>query len=298
MQDNIGKREENMRIGVIGLGKLGMCLAGILVQKNEVYGVDIIQRDPKDNEDAELQKMDLKKLVTSTDFSMLKDCEVVFNVVNTPSNLDGSFSNESIYESIEKARPYLNCKVFVVVSTVMPGSCREISKILPCEICYNPEFIRLGHVINDMLNPDFILIGEENKQSGDLIEKIYREITDAPIKRMDLISAEIAKISLNAYITMKISFANVLDEICEKLGGNAKKITEAIGEDKRIGKRYFKPGGAYGGPCFPRDNRAFAVFAGNIPNYAELTDKINKHQAERIGFFTKNKRYGTLNGEG
>lgn len=283
-----------MKIGCIGLGKLGMCLAVVLAQKHEVYGVDIVEMNPNDNEDTDIKNMNLDNLHTSTDFSTLKDCEVIFNIVNTPSKEDGSFSNDYIYDSIKKALPHINCKTFVIVSTVMPGSCEEMSKILPCSVCYNPEFIRLGHVISDMKNADVVIIGEEDKESGDILESLYREIGTFPIHRMDLKSSEISKMALNAYITMKISFANVLDEICEEIGGDAKLITDAIGEDERIGKKYFTPGGAYGGPCFPRDNRAYAVFAKNVLNYSELTDRINIHQSERIGFFTKDKRYGCL----
>ncbi len=286
-----------MKIGVIGLGKLGMCLAGVLAQNHDVYGVDIVQMNPKDNEDKNLQTMNLERLVTSTDFSTLKDCEIIFDVANTPSEPDGGFSNKHLYDSIRKAKPYINGKLFVINSTVMPGSCEEIRRELPCDICYNPEFIRLGHIVSDMQNPDFVLIGEETKQAGDLLEGIYREFTNAPIKRMDLRSAELAKIALNSYITMKINFANILGEICAKKGGNAKLITDAIGTDSRIGKKYLNPGGAFGGPCFPRDNRAFARYAGEILNYASLTDEINKHIAKTIGYFDKRKKYQNVLGE-
>ena len=261
---------------------MGSCFAQVLAEDNEVVGVDPLRKI-------------ISGVTTTMDFSILKDCEVVFNVVNTPSKPDGTFDNKYLYQSIEQAKGYLNCKVFVIVSTVMPGTCEKVRKMLKCKVCYNPEFIRLNSIIEDMKNPDFVLIGEEDKQSGDLVEKIYRKFcNDAPIKRMDWKSAEIAKMALNSYITMKISFANVLDEICDRVGGDAKLITDAIGEDRRIGKEYFNPGGAYGGPCFPRDNRAFAVVAGEILNYSTLTDKINEHQSERIGFFSKDKRYRSL----
>jgi len=284
-----------MNIGVIGLGKLGMCLAGVLAQKHEVYGVDVVEMIPKENEDKDLQQMNLERLIISTDFSMLKDCEVVFNVVPTPSMPDGSFSNKYIYSSIEKSWKHLNCDLYVVTSTVMPGTCNALAKYLPCgDICYNPEFIRLGHVVSDMYKPDFILIGEENKKAGDLLENVYKDIVNAPIKRMGLKSAELAKMALNSYITMKISFANSVNEIANKIGADGETILDAIGEDRRIGTEYFKPGGAYGGPCFPRDNRAFSHVAGDIPNYASLTDKINIHQSKQTGFHNKSKRYSTL----
>lgn len=257
-----------MKIGVIGLGKLGSVLFKVLSKHYEVIGVD-----------------------KGDDFSKLSGCKVVFDVVNTPSLPNGDFSNEYLLSSIETAKPHLTCEVFVVVSTVMPGTCREISKTLDCKVCYNPEFIRLNSIEEDMENPDFVLIGEEDN-CGDVVEGIYKVISlDCPIKRMDLESAELAKISLNSYITMKISFANVLGLIAKKIGADANKITEAIGLDHRIGTAYFTPGGAYGGPCFPRDNIAFANVAGNITNYAGLTDKINKLVAKREGAFSDDEKY-------
>ena len=257
-----------MKIGVIGLGKLGSVLAEVLAEHNEVVGVD-----------------------KGDDFSVLKDCEVVFNVVNTPSLPNGDFSNEFLFKSIEQAKPYLNkYKIFVVVCTVMPGTCRKIRKMLDCKVCYNPEFIRLNSIKEDMKNPDFVLIGEEDGYSGRVIEDIYRQFTDAHIKLMSWESAELAKISLNSYITMKITFANVIGQIAEKIGADAERILNAIGTDHRIGNDYFKHGGAYGGPCFPRDNIVFSNIAGDIKNYAKLTDEINKEIA-KTSYFSNEERY-------
>ena len=282
-----------MKIGVIGLGKLGSCLAQVLTEHNEVVGVDL-----------KLKRIEGVQL-TTTNFERLKDCEVIFNVVNTPSLPNGDFSNKYLFESINQAYDYIHkCKVFVIVSTIMPGTCEQIKERLPwCKICYNPEFIRLNSIIEDMKNPDFILIGEEDEESGDVLEKIYNKIfnertykqcydkTIIPIKHMSLKSAELAKISLNSYITMKISFANTIGRIAKKIGADADKILDAIGQDHRIGTAYFKAGGAYGGPCFPRDNRAFFNVAGDIMNYSNMTDIINKQVAKEIGYFSDDERY-------
>ena len=128
-------------------------------------------------------------------------------------------------------------------------------------------------------------------RSGDKVEEIYKKITNAPIKHMDLRSAELAKISLNSYITMKISFANTIGRISKHLGTDANKILDAIGTDKRIGHEYFKAGGAYGGPCFPRDNKAFGNVAKGTTNYSKLTDQINKEVANESGAFSNDAKY-------
>ncbi|MFH1519338.1 MAG: UDP binding domain-containing protein, partial [Candidatus Omnitrophota bacterium] len=141
---------------------------------------------------------------------------------------------------------------------------------------------------HDFLNPDFILIGEINKKDGDTLEEIYKNTCDNNPKfgRMNLVSAEIAKISLNCYITMKITYANSLAAICEKVpGADSQMITSSIGMDTRIGKKYLKPGLGFGGPCFPRDNVAFAAFArkvGEKAKLAEMVDEVNRDQVRRI----------------
>ena len=127
-------------------------------------------------------------------------------------------------------------------------------------LCYNPEFVALGDVINGLLHPDFILIGESDTRAGDILESIYRRVVgpDANVARMNFVNAELTKISVNTYVTMKISFANMLGEICDRLvGADVSVVTEAIGRDSRIGKKYLKAAVGYGGPCFPRDTIAF-----------------------------------------
>src|SRR5260370_18836184 len=131
-------------------------------------------------------------------------------------------------------------------------------------LCYNPEFIALGNVVEGLLNPDFVLIGESDQRAGDMLVDMYRRVVgdSVPISRMNPVNAELAKISVNTYVTMKISFANMLSEICDNLeGADADIVTRAIGQDTRIGGKYLKGGTGYGGPCFPPDTLPFAVAA-------------------------------------
>jgi UDPglucose 6-dehydrogenase len=187
----------------------------------------------------------------------------------------------------------------VITSTVSPGTTDEnlISLIESVSgkklnkdfgICYNPEFIALGSVINDFLRPDFVLIGESHRFAGDQLVEIYTQVCENRpcISRMSVISAEITKISLNAYVTMKISFANTLANICEAIpGADIDAITKALGADRRISPYFIRGGLSYGGPCFPRDNRAFAAFAkqyGIDAKLAKATDETNKFQVEHL----------------
>ena len=185
----------------------------------------------------------------------------------------------------------------VVHSTTMPGSIggpirqrlerasgRKVGPELG--LCYNPEFIALGDVINGLLHPDFILIGESDKKAGDILEGLYRKVVgpDANIARMNFVNAELTKISVNTYVTMKISFANMLGEICDRLeGADVSVVADAIGRDTRIGKKYLKPAVGYGGPCFPRDTIAFGRVAHLVGGTADLA-LVDGHDQSAAGF--------------
>ena len=155
-------------------------------------------------------------------------------------------------------------------------------------LCYNPEFIAIGSVIHDMLHPDFILIGESDSRAGDLLASIYDRVCDSRphIQRMNCVNAEITKITVNSYVTAKISFANMVSSVCERLpDADAGVVLKAVGCDTRIGGKYLAPALGYGGPCFPRDNAAFATMARNVgtgADIAEATDAINKRQVDRV----------------
>ncbi|RKY38797.1 MAG: UDP-glucose/GDP-mannose dehydrogenase family protein, partial [Candidatus Omnitrophota bacterium] len=268
-------------ISVVGLGKLGLCMAACFASKGyKVVGIDIdknkidlINRGINPIQETGLTRLIQKykeNLKATSDYEeAILNSQITFIVVATPSEADGSFSNEQLEEALKKIGLILKKKkqyhLVVITSTVMPGTTEHVGRYILEEasgkkcgkdfgLAYNPEFIALGSVIHDFLNPDFVLIGEMNKKDGDILVKIYENICENTLRfaRMNPINAEIAKISLNCYITTKITFANFLGAICEKVpGANAEVITQALGLDSRIGSKYLKPGLGYGGPCFP-----------------------------------------------
>ncbi len=303
-----------MNITVIGLGKLGSPLVTVLASKGHIVcGYDnnpefVAKLDDgiapvEETGLAELIALNADNISATTDIASAcgEGTDIIFIVVPTPSQPDGSFSCETVVACVRDiARAVLlPGKLIVVVSTVMPGHCDKY--IVPAieeesgltagkdfGFCYSPEFIALGSVIHDTLRPGFVLIGESDDASGDKLEQLWDTVCEnvPPVARMNYINAEIAKLSLNCFVTTKISYANMLAEICEQLpGADATVVADAIGFDKRIGHKYLAPGAAYGGPCFPRDNRAFcqmAVAAGAIADIPEATDRINRRQAERL----------------
>ncbi len=307
--------EHSTKISVVGLGKLGLCIAACFADKGfQVTGVDIdIDRIEKINRGiTPIQETGLGQLIKKSQSNLratqkfeeaVLNSDISFIVVATPSLADGSFSNEYLEKALHKTGEALKKKrgyhLIVITSTVMPTTTEKIAKFIlekysgkKCGkdfgVTYNPEFIALGSVIHDFLNPDFILIGELNKKDGDILEEIYnRTCENKPrFARMSPLNAEIAKISLNCYITTKITFANSLASICDKVkGADANIITKAIGLDSRVGSKYIKPGLGYGGPCFPRDNVAFAAFARMLETkakLAEMVDEVNRDQIIRV----------------
>jgi UDPglucose 6-dehydrogenase len=308
-------RCEKMRISVIGLGKLGSPLAAVLASKgHDVIGVDTDAervrmlasgkapvQEPHLQELIEAGKERLTATVSYDDAVLASNLSFV--VVPAPAGENGLFTNRNVVAATRAIGDSLRKKavyhVVNVVTTVMPGSTAgEIKQALEKSsgrragdglgLCYNPEFIALGSVVHDMLNPDFILLGESDSKAGDMVESLYRTVCNnqPPVRRMNLINAEIAKLSLNTYLTTKISYANMLAEMCERLpGADVDVVTSAIGLDTRIGGKNLQGATAYGGPCFPRDSIAFATLArtiGTRADLAEATERLNRYQTERL----------------
>jgi UDPglucose 6-dehydrogenase len=303
-----------MRVAVVGLGKLGAPLAAVLASKgNDVLGIDVdpgavrrLREGVAPVQEPGLQDLisaNVERLTATTELQDAASQDVTILLVPTPSDERGAFTNAFLLDAIERIGRALagreDYHVVVVASTVMPGSCegelrlaleqasgRQVGDSLG--MCYSPEFIALGNVIRDMLEPDMVLIGESDARAGDTLEALYTKVceNDPPFRRMSLVNAELTKVAVNTYVTMKISYANTLADLCERLpGADVESVTGALGLDSRIGGKYLRGAIAYGGPCFPRDNKAFAVIArdlGTEAPLAEATDAINDAQSQRL----------------
>ena len=303
------------RVSVVGLGKLGAPLAAVLASRGfSVIGLDVNKTlvdamnagkmpivEPQLNE---LLAANRERLTATMDANeAVQKSDASFVIVPTPSDSTGFFSNRFVLQAMDTLGKALKNKkgyhMVVITSTVMPGTTgTEIKKALEAAsgrmvgpdlgLCYNPEFIALGSVVRDMLFPDSILIGESDTKAGDVLQTIYLQMCEnkPPVQRMNFVNAELTKISVNTYVTTKISYANMLADICDRIpGADVDAVTKALGADTRIGAKYLKGAMGYGGPCFPRDNVAFAAFARKIgarADVAEATDRINNFQVERL----------------
>jgi UDPglucose 6-dehydrogenase len=240
---------------------------------------------------------------TLDDDELVSGSDTTFIVVPTPSDEQGAFSNNYVIAAIERLGRALARKasyhVVTVTSTVMPGAMegvvqgaleracgRRIGQDLG--LCYNPEFIALGSVVDNMLEPDFLLIGESDPRAGDAVAALYEPVCakHPPVRRMNFVNAELAKISINTFVTTKISYANMLADVCDRLpGADVDIVAGAVGSDSRIGHKYLRGAIGYGGPCFPRDNIAFSTLATRVGAHADIagaTDAINRYQIERL----------------
>lgn len=303
------------KLAVIGCGKLGAPLVACLAHAGHtVIGIDTNQ-DLVQNLKANritwsepnlaeyLDKYKSQIAFESVYSDAFNEVITSFIIVPTPSTTSGEYSIDFVLAAIKSIGEKLNQISFdnhtiVIVSTVMPGDTEgRITSTLNeslgkkserVSICYSPEFIALGSVIKNLQNPDSILIGQPNEKVGsELQELLLSMVVNQPkVVRMTTAEAEIAKIAINSYVTTKISFSNQISEICERVpGASAENVLKALGADTRIGISYLKQGTSYGGPCFPRDNRAFAKFAENLGinlNIAHATDDVNNRQQARL----------------
>ena len=304
-----------MHYSVVGLGKLGASMAAAIASRGcNVIGVDVNPQvvEAVNTGRAPVQETALAETIAanrerlratlSVDDAILNS-DVTFVIVPSPSDTRGAFSLRyaaasfgAIGRALAHKRTY---HLVVLTSTVLPGATRYgLLPVLEREsgktcgpdfgLCYSPEFVALGSVIWDFLHPDFNLIGEFDVRSGDSLEACYSRITAnaPPCRRMSIENAELTKVALNTFVTTKITFANMLADMCERLpGGDVDVVTSALGLDSRIGRKYLTGALGYGGPCFPRDNVALGFMARALDTeatLAEATDKMNRTLAPRV----------------
>ncbi len=303
----------NKNISIIGVGRLGICV-GLCLEKAgyNILGVDVfpeyVQKinnktliSPEPNV-TELLKQSKNFKATLNLNEALEFSNIIFIYVATPSSGGNKHYDHTmlgnVLMNINKEK--VKNKHIIIGCTVIPGYISQVGNFLikDCEnttLSYNPEFIAQGDIINGLLKPDFILIGEGSKEAGDELENIYKTLNhgDINIQRMSPISAEITKLSVNCFITTKIAFANMIGDVADSsVGANKFDILRAVGSDSRIGSKYLKPGYGFGGPCFPRDNRALGSYIKSVgidPLIPTATDESNKkHTKFQISQIIKN----------
>ena len=302
-----------MKIGLIGAGRLGICLALLM----ERAGYDIIVSDIRtayvsglndrrvetNEPEVEYLLKEAKNFKATTDNKeVIEECDIIFTLVATPSLEDGSYdvsSVDAVVDELEKVDG-INGKSFIVGCTTNPGDCKRWEeKLSGCgvDVYYNPEFIAQGSIIKDLQNADMVLVGGYGHHIS-VIEDIYNKIQvkEPSIHFMSTTAAELVKLAVNCYLTTKISYANMVGEVMISSGmeDEVDNVLGAIGADSRVGSKYLKYGYGFGGPCLPRDNRAFAAFANKLGmkyNLGETTDNFNNEHSKFLkDYFIKQNK--------
>lgn len=301
-------------VAVIGLGKLGSCLAASLANGGfTVHGVDINPERvrkinagevpfPEPQLDEYVDGAGSRLRATTDADEAVRRSRATFVFVNTPADRDGQHSLDQVRRAVETIGDTLatvdDYHLVVIRSTVMPGATtgpiREWIESTSGKtagedfgLAYCPEFTAVGEVIEGIERPDFFLVGEHDSRAGDELESLYRDWVDepSPVIRTDPTSAEIGKMAINSYVTMKISFANSLAEISDGVGGLVDEVSEILAADSRINGNYLTAGASFGGPCFSRDNEAFSALAtraGTRVPLAKATDEVNEIHTDWI----------------
>ena len=293
-----------MRICVIGTGYVGLVAGTCLAEMgNKVICVD--------NNEEKLEKLrngivpiyepgleELIKVNVAEDrLSFSSDLKtavekslVCFIAVGTPQGEDGSADLQYVYQVAKQIGKSINdYKVIVDKSTVPVGTADKVTEIIKAETSHNfdvvsnPEFLKQGAAVDDFLKPDRVVIGSNSQKATEIMQELYAPFlrTGNPVIIMDVRSAEMTKYASNSFLAVKISYANEIANICEKVGANAEMVRIGMCSDKRIGSQFLFPGLGYGGSCFPKDVKALLKTAKDNncdTQMLEAADSINKLQ--------------------
>ena len=223
----------------------------------------------------------------------IKASNVVFIAVGTPSKENGDADLAVVYEVAEKIGKHLDGHTVVVTKSTVPVGTNKkikelIEKVKPVKATFDlasaPEFLREGQAISDTLHPDRIVIGTDTKRAEDILVELHEPI-DGQYVLTNIETAETIKYAANAFLSVKISFANAIAKLSELTNADGLKVLEGIGYDKRIGNQFLSPGAGYGGSCFPKDVRALIHISkqyGYQFSILEAVEEVNKQAMEDI----------------
>ena len=314
-----------MKIAVIGLGFVGLSLASVLASKgNSIVGIDVDAEKCKkirggippffEPDLEKILKIGLKKkLIISDDFSLIKDCDIIFVAVGTPQKSNGAIELSMIKKAVTSVGKILSKTkknpIVLIKSTVIPGTMQNV--ILPIlekrsgkkagkefGLISNPEFLRESSAIRDTKFPHVIVLGGYQtkfmKKAKRFFSKLHPNVSIIITNHQ---TAEMIKYANNSFLATKISFINQLSNICQNIpGANIDDIAKTIGLDPRIGALFLNAGPGYGGSCLPKDMKALINFADTIginPTLLNAVEKINQKQMQNIVSLME-KTLGTL----
>ena len=320
-----------MKIAVIGMGYVGLSIAVLLSQKNEVVALDIIsEKVEKINaKQSPIKDKEIKKFLETKDLNLRATTDfkeactnAEYIVICTPTNYDEEknfFDTSSVENIIEKVKTQNFDATIVIKSTVPVGYTEKVKqKYNMNNIIFSPEFLREGTALYDNLYPSRIVVGG-NGENAKIFANLLKEGAikeDIAIKFMNSTEAEAVKLFSNTYLALRIAFFNELDTYAEMKGLNTKKIIDAVGLDPRIGNFYNNPSFGYGGYCLPKDTKQLlanfedvpqnlieAIINSNQTRKKHITDMVIEKEPKTIGIYkltmkadSDNYRNSAING--
>lgn len=311
-----------MNICVVGTGYVGLVVGTCLsemgnsvvcvdvdINKLELLKKGIIPIYEPGLEELILSNVKEQRLSFTNDIDYaVKISDICFIAVGTPQDEDGSADLKYVYQVADEIGKAMNgYKVIVDKSTVPVGTAEEVTKIIKnntkfeFDVVSNPEFLKQGAAVDDFLKPDRVIIGSNSKRATEIMQELYAPFmrTGNPVIVMDVKSAEMTKYASNSFLAVKISYANEIANLCEKVGADAEMVRIGMCADKRIGSQFLFPGLGYGGSCFPKDVKALIKTASDNncdSALLEAADIVNKKQ--RLLFVDKILNFYNGNIEG
>ena len=303
-----------MVITVIGTGFVGVVSAGVFASfGHTVYGLDVVVDKVASLNQGKVPffEPNLEELISygisqghlhfTTEYEeVIPKSSIIIIAVGTPSAPDGTADLTYVLTAAEALAPYLTDKSIVAIkSTVPPGTNQKVRDMIvkhtavEFAVASLPEFLREGSAVDDTINADRVVIGAEEEWAIDLLLTLHKPISGERIV-IKPESAQMAKYSANAYLALRITFANHIADLCEKTGAQIEDVIQAIGCDKRIGTHYWYPGLGYGGSCFPKDVKELAAVSKKLGYKNNLLVEIDESNEARIN--QKMDEYETLVG--
>ncbi len=295
-----------MKVCVIGTGYVGLvagtCLAemgnNVICVDNDLKKLEQLEQgivpiyEPGLEELIKVNVAEKRLSFTDNLKEAVQNSLVCFIAVGTPQGEDGSADLKYVYQVAESIGEALNgYKVIVDKSTVPVGTAEKVTEIIKSktneefDVVSNPEFLKQGAAVDDFLKPDRVVIGSNSHRATEIMQDLYSPFlrTGNPVIIMDVKSAEMTKYAANSFLAVKISYANEIANICEKVGANAEMVRIGMCSDKRIGSQFLFPGLGYGGSCFPKDVKALLKTAkdnGCDYQLLQAADDVNKRQRQ------------------
>ena len=292
-----------MRISVVGTGYVGLITGvGFALLDNDVICVDIDSKKTdminkgtppifENNLEEKLQEVINKKLTATTNLEFaINNSDITFIAVGTPSKETGEIDLTYITKATKDIMNICSLKktnhTIIVKSTVFPGTTEKLAENKSNNISFAmiPEFLKEGHAIDDFFNPDRIVIGTDDNETYTLLEKLHKPLNSTIIKT-DIKTAEMIKYASNAFLALKISYANEIGNICKQIDINTYDVMNAVGMDSRISPKFLNAGIGFGGSCFPKDVNALIFGSkklGYEPKILESVMALNKKQPLKL----------------